>query len=347
MKRILPWVLGLAIILALLYMAGPKDRIQDLSGTYPNVPSDLNALEQYIQSKEDTVIGLKSNNQARIVWADPSKKEKTPYSILYVHGFGASQMEGDPVHRKLAAHFDANLYLCRLPEHGIRRPNAFENLNPTDLVAGAREAYMISRQLGDSVIVVGTSMGGALSLILAEERPEIKAVLLYSPCIAIYEDRLDPLFQPWMKYLMKMTMTNERGMLEIPREKEEAKYWAEEAHINAYSSLGILIKSKMNKATFSKIKQPLFMGYYFKDEENQDKVVSVPAMLHMFENVGSPENVKRKVAFPDAGDHVISCSIKTESWPEVLEESIAFLENIVGIIPARNVSETRLQKETQ
>jgi esterase/lipase len=342
MKRILPWIFGLAILLAIVYMLGPKDKVQDLSGTYPIVPNSLSELESYIKNKEDTVTGLKPNNQARIVWADSTNKEKTPYSFLYVHGFGASQMEGDPVHRMLAEYFKANLYLSRLPEHGIKRPNAFEYLNPEKLVNGAREAYAISQQLGDSVIVIGTSMGGALSLILGEERPEIKSILLYSPCIAIYQDRLDPLFQPWMKSLMKMTMTNENGVLLQEREEEEGRYWAEEIHINGYSTLGIMLKSKMNPATFSKIEQPLFMGYYYKDEAHQDNVVSVPAMLAMYETLSTPPDLKRKVAFEEAGDHVISSSIKTESWKEVLEESIRFLEEVVGLEPSEHVNENDL-----
>ncbi|WP_339905400.1 alpha/beta hydrolase [uncultured Cyclobacterium sp.] len=337
MKRVLPWLMGSAIFIVIFYMLGPKESIQDLSGTYPEVPSNLNELEANIKQGEDTVQGLKPNNEARIVWADPEKKEKTAFSILYVHGFGASQMEGDPVHQQLAKHFGANLYLARLPEHGIERANAFEHLDAKSLVDGARRAYMISRQLGDSVIVIGTSMGGALSLILAEERPEIHSLVLYSPCIGIYGDRLDPLFQPWMKQLMEMTMTNENGVQVVEREPEEGKYWATNYHINAYTSLAVLLKSKMNKETFEKVKQPLFLAYYYKNEEEQDKVVSVPAMLDMYASVSTPDNKKRKVAFPEAGDHVIASSLKTESWDKVLGESIKFLEEVVQLSPAESM----------
>jgi esterase/lipase len=337
MKKVLPWLMGSAIFIVIFYMLGPKESVQNLSGTYPEVPTDLEQLEAYIQLGEDTVQGLKPNNEARIVWADPGQKKKTPYSMLYVHGFGASQMEGDPVHQQLAQYFGANLFLARLPEHGIERSNAFEYLDAKRLVEGARRAYMISRQLGDSVIVVGTSMGGALSLILAEERPEIHSLVLYSPCIAVYGDRLDPLFQPWMKQLMKMTMTNEDGVQVVQREAEEGKYWAKNYHINAYTSLAVLLKSKMNQETFEKVKQPLFMAYYYKNEEEQDKVVSVPALLDMYASVSTSEDKKRKVAFPEAGDHVIASSLKTESWDKVLQESIKFLEEVVHLSPVENI----------
>src|SRR5690554_457664 len=153
-QKLLIGIMALAIILALVYISGPKESLQDLAGSYPEVPTLSADLEAYIHSKEDTVKGLKTNNEARIIWADSLLKNKTPYSIIYIHGFGASQMEGDPVHRKLAEHFKANLYLARLSEHGIKRDNGLEYLTAEKLVADVREAYMIGKSLGESVIVV-------------------------------------------------------------------------------------------------------------------------------------------------------------------------------------------------
>jgi len=39
------------------------------------------------------------------------------------------------------------------------------------------------------------------------------------------------------------------------------------------------------------------MGYYFKNEKFQDSVVSVEAMLKMFDQLGTPENLKVKRLF--------------------------------------------------
>jgi hypothetical protein len=135
-----------------------------------------------------------------------------------------------------------------------------------------------------------------------------------------------------MKQLMQLTMT-ESGIMEVPREPEEGKYWSKRLHINAYTSLAVLVKSKMNAETFKNVRQPLFMGYFYKNEEIQDKVVSIPAMLTMYEQLGTPEPDKRKIPFPEAGDHVITSPIKTEQWKPVLDASISFLEEVVGVTP--------------
>ena len=52
---------------------------------------------------------VKPNNEAKIIWAD-SNHQQTDYAIVYLHGFSASQMEGDPVHRNIAKQFHCNLY---------------------------------------------------------------------------------------------------------------------------------------------------------------------------------------------------------------------------------------------
>jgi pimeloyl-ACP methyl ester carboxylesterase len=330
MKKALQFLLGFAMILAIVYILGPKSKVEDLSGTYPEVPTRMGELQAFIKAKSDTVVGLKPGNEAKIVWADSTNKSKTPYSIVYIHGFGASNMEGNPVHRELAAHFGANLYLVRLPEHGISRPDGFRHLTAQKLVDEAREAYMIGKSLGDSVIIVGTSMGGALSLVLASERPDMKALVLYSPAVREYGEALDIFFKPWLSYLAEK-FQYENGTVINNREGEKAKYWSREYHLNSYRSLGILIRSKMNPETFQKIQQPLFLGYYYKNEDEQDKVVSVPKMLEMYGQVKTPEDKKVKVAFPESGDHVIASSITSKDWEGVLRETKKFLEEVAGV----------------
>ncbi|TDQ19170.1 esterase/lipase [Algoriphagus boseongensis] len=330
LKKIFLFLFALAMILLIVYMLGPKVETQSLTINFPEVPTRLADLEDYVRTREDTVIGLKPGNEAYIQWADSLNKRKTPYSIIYIHGFGAGPMEGDPVHRFLGEHFGANVFVTRLPDHGIRRANGMEYLTAQKLADAAGEAYQIGKSLGDSVIVVGTSMGGALSLLLASQQPDIAAVVLYSPAIRDNGERLSALFKPWSKVVMEKTMTK-NGVMDMKRTGEKAQYWSEVQHMNAYESLGVLMYSEMNETTFKKIHQPLFLGYYYKNDKEQDFVVSVPKMLEMYSQVGTPNELKKEVAFPKAGDHVIGSSITSEDWQGVLFSTIEFLENVVKV----------------
>jgi hypothetical protein len=126
----------------------------------------------------------------------------------------------------------------------------------------------------------------------------------------------------------------ENSVIHQDREGEKRDYWSEDYHINAYVSLGTLVYSEMNAKTFEKIKQPLFLGYYYKSAKEQDFVVSVPQMKEMYEQVGTPADLKREQAFPKAGDHVIGSSITSQDWEGVMFSTIDFLENVAKV-PAR------------
>jgi len=84
----------------------------------------------------------------------------------------------------------------------------------------------------------------------------------------------------------------------------------------------------MTKEVFNKVKQPVFMGYYYKNEKEQDRIVKVSAMLEMFDQLGTPDSLKVKVAFPDAGDHVIGCSLLSKSYLDVEREVLNFARKI-------------------
>ena len=82
-----------------------------------------------------------------------------------------------------------------------------------------------------------------------------------------------------------------------------------------------------------KVKQPLFMGYYYKDEENQDNVVSVPAMLSMYNQLSTPASLKRKVAFPNAGEHVIASHFTSTDLAGVERETRKFMQDVLKLQP--------------
>lgn len=344
-KKIFLGLFATAMILAMVYMLGPKVETQRLTIAYPEIPKDPKGLEDHLKNREDTVKGMKPGNKAYIIWADSLNKQKTPYSIVYIHGFGASPMEGDPVHRFLAAHFSANLFVTRLPEHGISRKNGMEYLTAQDLANAAGEAYQIGKSLGEKVIVVGTSMGGALSLLLASQQADIHALVLYSPAIRDEKRLLEGFFKPWVFWIMKKTLLDD-GVMNQKRVGEKGYYWSEEYHANGYESLAVLLYSEMNEETFSKVKQPVFMGYYYKNEQEKDLVVSVAKMQEMFGQLGTAPELKKEMAFPKTGDHVIASSITSQDWQSVLFQTIDFLEKVTQV-PANPAYQQDVEQMTK
>ena len=86
----------------------------------------------------------------------------------------------------------------------------------------------------------------------------------------------------------------------------------------------------MNKSTFGKVTQPSLLLYYYKDEVHQDSVVKVPAMKQMFEQLGTPATLKKAVAVPTAGNHVMGSYIKSKDVVTVEREIVDWLEKTYG-----------------
>ena len=331
MKTTGKWLAGIILTLIIIYSAGPRPSKPDFSLHEVNLPGTLTELESSINKSEKAVKGIKHDNQARIVWADSSKKEKTKIAFLYLHGFSASQAEGDPVHRDLAKKYNANLYLSRLAEHGIDRGDStMINLTASEFEASAEAALSVAKRLGDEVVVIGTSAGGALTLFLASRHPEIKAIILYSPCVKLFDRSALILDKPWGLQIASLVSGGRVKNFE-PESSIHANYWQLSYRIEALVALQNLVSNTMKPEIFAKIKCPVFLGYYYKNETEQDNTVSVPAMLKMFGELGTQAELKQKVAFPNAGAHVIASHIRSKDWQGVEEVTDKFLSDIVKL----------------
>lgn len=323
-------LLVLITLLIIVYLLGPKVEKPNLDSTLPQVPTDLVQLEKWINDKEATIPNIKPENEAKIIWAD-SVPAKTEYSIVYLHGWSASHMEGYPLHVNAARRYGCNLYLPRLAGHGLEEKEPMLQLTANDLLNAAKEAIAVAKQLGDKVIVMGTSAGGTLALHLAEADKAIAALLLYSPNIEIYDKRAKLLTKPWGLQLVKAIKGS--NYHEPGGTEEEKKYWTPKYRIEALTHLQALVDYTMVPETFQKVKQPVFLGYFYKNDTIQDKTVSVPALLQMYDQLGTKPSLKRKVAFPNVGSHVMTSSITSQDLESVQRETYSFLENILKLKP--------------
>ena len=326
-------LLVIPVALLAIYFAGPSPATPDYKKDMPAVPSDAAALVAYVHSNE-AVHKLKPDNEARIVWANDSLKNKTDYSIVYLHGFSASQAEGDPVHKNTAAAFGCNLYLSRLSEHGIDTSEPMMNLTAESNWESAKQALAIGRQLGHKVILMGTSTGGTNALQLAAAYPDqVAALVLLSPNIAINNDKAYLLNNHWGVNIAKMVTGQDHNLSADSLNPALNQYWYNRYAFEGAAALQEILETSMVPATFEKVKQPVLLLYYYKDAIHQDSTVRVDAMLKMFNELGTPAALKIKKAIPGAGTHVIGSYLKSHDVQSVQNEVFHFMEQILGLHP--------------
>ncbi|MBC7388060.1 MAG: alpha/beta hydrolase, partial [Opitutaceae bacterium] len=112
---------------------------------------------------------------------------------------------------------------------------------------------------------------------------------------------------------------------------EVKKYWNTTYRIEALITLKNMLDNTMKTETFKKVTQPVLLCYYYKNEEEQDKIVSVSAMLKMFGELGTPPELKRKVALPKTGAHALASGLNSKDLTSVEIETSRFLEEILKI----------------
>ena len=248
--KILKGLLVLIVLLAVIYVLGPKVDEPNLDKTLPVVTSELFQLEKWIQDKEGDIPNIKPENESRIVWFD-SIPTKTEYSIVYIHGWSASSKEGDPIHLQTAKRYGCNLYLPRLAGHGLQEKEGMLDLTADDVLDSAKEAISVAKQLGNKVIIMATSTGGTLTLHLAGGDDDIAGILLYSPNVEIYDQSAKLLTGPWGIQLAKAVKKSDYYEFEATEEKK--KYWTTKYRMEALTQLQALVDNTMVPETFQEV----------------------------------------------------------------------------------------------
>jgi carboxylesterase len=108
----------------------------------------------------------------------------TPRAFVLLHGFSDSPSQ----FRALGEYFFAqgdNVYIPRLPHHAdrIRRVRELGRVRAEELATFGDSSVDVARSLGDTVIVVGLSAGGAIGAHLVQTRPEVFRAVLLAPAI--------------------------------------------------------------------------------------------------------------------------------------------------------------------
>lgn len=319
--------LGFLLLIGTVYLLGPKPKQLVLESDMPVISENVEDYVAKLESRSD----IKPNNAAEIVWQGDSTKERTEYVLLYLHGFTASKMEGQPVYQDFAKRYKCNVYAARLAAQGIDTAEPMLSYTAERLWNSAKTALAIAEKLGDKVIIMSTSTGGTLALKLAAEFPDkIAALVNLSPNVSPKPWNAPLLNNPWGLEIARFALDGNYRVLE-KRDELYSKFWYDKYRIESLVQMQHLIENTMNEETFAAVKCPVINLFYFKNEAEQDDVVKVDKIIWMHELLGTPNNLKRMVPIENARTHVIGCGLYSQAIPEVESAIYSFADEILKL----------------
>lgn len=316
MKRLGLWLLGLIAAVIVIgavfdFLLGPWEPV-DLTYRPVEVPP-IEALENWLAEQEAEVPNLRPEAAKTIVWAgDPG--EKTPLAVVYVHGFSAAAPELRPVPDEFAAALGANLHFTRLSGHG-RDAAAMAEPTVRDWADDLAEALAVGRTIGDKVIVIGASMGGALSTVTALDPAygeDVIGLALFAPAYRLPPPGGRVITLPFARYWGPLVIGETRVV--EPRSPEHAANWTLTYPTVSVLPLGALVRV-VGEADKSAASVPAI--FFFSDE---DQVVDPAATREAAGAWAAPRELVPLVMGDgdDPGGHVIAGDILSPGQNEIV-----------------------------
>ncbi|QHG88459.1 alpha/beta hydrolase [Xanthomonas sp. NCPPB 1638] len=258
--------------------------------------------------------GLKPGNAARCHWRTAAPV-RSDLALLYLHGFSASPGEAGALPERMADALDANGYVHRWPGHGQHAADALAGLTPAAMQASALQALGQAQRMGERVAIVGSSLGGTLALWLAAQCPaQVAAVVAWSPGIRpVNAGLLDRLCEA------QAPVTDP-----YPRNEAVQAFWSDTLHPDGFRTLRGLLDLFAASPPWPQVRCPVMLGYYRAPNGDEDPISSVPAMLSMFDALGTPPARKQAIAFA-SGAHAIGSPHKSPMAEQVAHASVQFL----------------------
>lgn len=275
----------------------------------------LDALAGELADRERVTFGLKPDNEARIIFHAAAPHKRRPLALVYLHGFTASQAEGDPAHHALAAACGAHLHANRLHDHGTDEPMAMAGASPGAWREDAEAAFATGLALGERVVLVGTSMGASLALDLAATHGDkVAALIAWSPGIRVFDEE------------QLHAATQLQGPVVPPGERTpyQRQYWSSVVHSDAYRAIGRLFQERMQPGNLAAIRCPVLFGAWDGGPGDSDTLTSVAAMREAFAWLGTPAGDRRFIAYDHAA-HVLANPNRSPAASRVCADALAFL----------------------
>lgn len=308
-------ILGLVVLGAALWLTAPEEAVdRQISFDPATLGADIPA---YLTAEEAAFTDITPGVEKRVVWAGAAG-QKTPLSIIYLHGFSATSEEIRPVPDQVAQALGANLFYTRLAGHG-RSGDAMAEATAGDWIEDMAEAMEIGRRIGDRVVVMSTSTGATLAAIGATDEvlsKDMAGVILISPNFGIANPAAKILDLPWAR-VWGPIVAGERRSFETSN-ADHGTYWTTEYPTLALFPMAALIR-EAKAADYAKAKMPALFLY-----SPEDQVIDVSAIPPILNGWGGPvrEEMRMMGEGDDPNSHVIAGRILS---PGQTDETVAII----------------------
>lgn len=314
-----------ALVLALaVFLAGPRN---ELGAPIPSPrdapPASLALLDDWIGRNEAAFADIKPGTAKGIVWQSPAHR-RTPWAVVYLHGFSASRLETAPVADRVAQALGANLFYTRLSGHG--RPGAaLGEASAQDWMADTLEALRIGQALGERVLVISCSTGSTLAtwLALTPEGRQVAAHAFLSPNFGPRNKLSELINIPWGRQIALAVEGDSQGG--TTADAREAAAWTTRYPTRALFPLMALVR-QVRESDLSAFRTPLLVLY-----SEQDQTVDPELTRAAFARIGSARKRLQVVDYSRSkGQHVLAGDIRA---PEATAPMAAGIVDWVRALP--------------
>jgi pimeloyl-ACP methyl ester carboxylesterase len=330
LRAIRPWRRAAAVsilalcILALALLSGPLFPFEPAASDVADVVAQIGDLDLYLREREARHAGVREELAKGIVWNDPSLHNRTPLSLVYLHGFSASRRDVSPVVEMVARKLKANAFFTRLAAHGLASSAEFAAVTPQDWLDDAREAVAIGQRIGERTILIGTSTGGLLATMVAREQPALAALALLSPNFALRDWRAQFLSGPLGPVLARVLLGRDYSF--APVNSGHAEFWT-----SRFPSQGIValmdLENYARSMHLTNLTVPTLIIY-----TDKDAVVDVGAIRARYAEI--PDGRKRIIDLVGATRHELTgAALAPDTVDAVVDEIVAFLRDELDLTP--------------
>jgi len=332
-RRIALRAAALLFALGVIFISGPRPSVdwseQPGSPATRNVvaeplPDSLRDLPAWF-ARQERASGVTDVDVAkRIVFADSVSPKRTPWSVVYLHGFSATRQETAPLSEDVARALGANLYETRLYGHGLPG-DSLRSVEVRDWLRDAAFAVDVGRWLGDSVLVIGTSTGGTLGVWLATlpkpVRQGLQALVLVSPNFGPKDPAAGLLTLPWAEVVLPRFIPDREW---TAKNDEQKRFWTTHYPSTALFPMQALVEH-VRDAALTSYDVPTLAFY-----NEADEVVDAKRTTRWLDALDTEGRVKsqRVLVTPVQGEdgHVLAGRIVAPS------QTASFRDRIVAFI---------------